>query len=286
MKKRLDEQEVIRILNLHKNEKSKKGLFLEQSSDVKTQLQQLVDGGCIENGKVVELNSTNPNRRFAIKKESVKNPGKFNYFFIDFTYGSYDENNKFSFGDGKWDCSHIQNAQLEKTKQEAQSTTKIATQKPLNNNQLKVLELLKPLGWFHTPAPTDVEVDDGLYKKLDLVKDTDDSLSLKYSKYFINDFPEGGFFIYKKQNVGPTNAPGNVQKIEITAEACKVAIESLWNNLTSPNTYPITNDEINSYRKTAQICAEPANSNKFLMRFGLKNKLKDLSKSKFGIKIY
>lgn len=154
----------------------------------------------------------------------------------------------------------------------------------LNDNQRKVLELLRPLNWTNTPKPTDVEVDSGLYEKMNLSDETTE-LGKIYSKYFSNDYPKGtnDFYVYKK-TVAQPNAPGKVERVEATAESCKTSIESLYNHMKSPNTYPIGDSTKRSYVSTAQRCAEPANKRLFLLRFGLDKKLESIAR-KYGIKL-
>ena len=154
----------------------------------------------------------------------------------------------------------------------------------LDDNQRKVLELLRPLNWINTPKPTDVEVDSGLYEKMNL-SDEDTELGKIYSKYFSNDYPKGtnDFYVYKKTVTQP-NAPGKVERVEATAERCKTSIESLYNHMKSPNTYPIGDSTKRSYVSTAQRCAEPANKRLFLLRFGLDKKLQLIAR-KYGIKL-
>ena len=50
--------------------------------------------------------------------------------------------------------------------------------------------------------------------------------------------------------------------------------------MTSPHTYPLTAEDLKSYKDTTTICSEPANKQKFILRFALKNKLDKLLKEK------
>ena len=154
----------------------------------------------------------------------------------------------------------------------------------LDDNQRKGLELLRPLNWINTPKPTDVEVDSGLYEKMNLSDETTE-LGKIYSKYFSNDYPKGtnDFYVYRKTVTQP-NEPGKVERVEATAESCKTSIESLYNHIKSPNTYPIGDSTKRSYVSTAQRCAEPANKRLFLLRFGLDKKLESIAR-KYGIKL-
>jgi hypothetical protein len=148
------------------------------------------------------------------------------------------------------------------------------------------MEFLKPLRWFNTPVPTDVEVDNKMFLKMDLtglndkinqeLSSTDNALVDRYKQWFVKDYPNG-FFVYKR-NTG-TQAPTEIGKgarVETTIESCKTAIESLHNNLISPRTYPLEPEEKTIFRNTTRTCIEPANKGKFFARFGLKNKVKEL----------
>jgi hypothetical protein len=281
-KMNLTETEIKNILDLHIQEKTKKSFFVEQAGSLRSQLDYFIKSGCISGGTIGTVDSKNPNKQLAIIKPSTKDPNKDIYFFIDFTYGSYDDTGKFVFGGGKWKCDEIG-----KIEQKTNTTS-------LNDNQRKVLELLRPLNWFNTPKPTDVEVDSGLYRKINLSDDKPEEdekypeefkLINTYNKYFLKDYPKGtnNFYVYKKTVTQP-NAPGKVERVEATAESCKTSIESLYNHMRSPNTYPIENSTKRSYVSTAQRCAEPANKQLFLLRFGLDKKLESIAR-KYGIKL-
>ena len=164
----------------------------------------------------------------------------------------------------------------------------------LDDNQRKVLELLRPLNWINTPKPTDVELDMGLYRKINLSDGEPDKTTMNpeefqivntYNKYFSNDYKKGtnDFYVYKKTVTQP-NAPGKVERVDATAESCKTSIESLYNHMKSPNTYPIGDSAKRSYVSTAQRCSEPANKRLFLLRFGLDKKLESIAR-KYGIKL-
>ena len=97
------------ILEMHS--KMKKPLISEQvDTDLKTKLNKILTDGCVKNGKIVSLQTTNPALQFAIKQESTKTPGKFRYFFADGRAGMFDENKKFKFLPGKLDCTEVQQA--------------------------------------------------------------------------------------------------------------------------------------------------------------------------------
>ena len=285
MKVLINEEEKKIILEMHSKEKKNK-VVLEQaanSQSVDAQLQSFITNGSVKNGKVVQMNSTNPQLQYAIEQESTKTPGKFRYLFIDKRVGTF-ENGTFTFmKDAVWAPSQSTDSNKPTT----------PTSKPvvLDANQNKALELLKPSGWFHEPAPTDVEVDQNLYQKLDLtgakngdLKDVEGGQDYvtKYSKFFPSTNFPNGFFVYKKTSQIPTVQRKAVPTV--TAESCKIAIETLYDSVENPNNYKDLSDtEVSDYKKVAEICAQPANSEKFLLRFGLKNKLKVLVNSKYRI---
>lgn len=55
--------------------------FETQSNEVRDRLTGYVNKGCTPKGKVVKMQSTNPELTFAIKQESSKTPGKFRYLY-------------------------------------------------------------------------------------------------------------------------------------------------------------------------------------------------------------
>ena len=67
-----------------------------QTNSIKSQLQAFVDNGAVQNGIVVQMQSTNPQLQYAIKQESSRTPGKLRYFFIDRRIGRF-ENGIFEF---------------------------------------------------------------------------------------------------------------------------------------------------------------------------------------------
>ena len=145
---------------------------------------------------------------------------------------------------------------------------------PLDRNQAQVLKMVKDLGWIHEPAPTDVEVDAGLFEKMNLA-DPISELGKTYSKYFPK-FTTTGFFVYKPKTAAQPAAQPAAVKPVITTESCRTAIEGLYNNKLSPRTYPLSPEVIAQYNDTVLTCAEPANKSKFLLRFGLEKKLQEV----------
>jgi len=285
----IETEEVQRILSLH--EGYKKTLMSEQAASAtnKKNRQELIQffanakaNGCLTDQNLVY---DAPYRLAGEDRSYIKGPsgsmkGKDKRVYDDFTYAIVEPATGVVLKQGTWTCSQLQ-PKKEEPKKEGP--------KPLNSNQTKVLDLIKPSGWFHEPAPTDVEVDQKLYQKLDLSgakndKDVSDDLGLvtKYSKYFpTTDFADG-FFVYKKTSP-QTPIVQRKAGLTVTAESCKIAIETLWDSVKNPNSYSLTDQEVSDYKRTAEICAQPENSEKFLLRFKLKDKLKDLVNSKYRI---
>lgn len=285
----IETEEVQRILSLH--EGYKKTLVNEQAASAATKKnrQELIQFfanaksyGCLTDPN---LAYDSPYRLGTEDRSYIKGPsgsmkGKDKRVYDDFTYAIVEPATGVVLKSGPWPCPQLQPTKVEPKKEGP---------KPLNPNQTKILELIKPSGWFHEPAPTDVEVDQKLYQKLDLsgtknVEGVSDDLGLvdKYSKYFSKtEFPDG-FFLYKKSN-NQTPIVKRKAGLTVTAESCKMAIENLWNSVKNPNSYSFSDQEVSDFKTIAEICAQPENSEKFLLRFGLKNKLKDLVNSKYRI---
>lgn len=90
------------VLSLHKKHKTEGMILREQAGDLKAKLQSMLDDGQVPDGVVTELDTSNPNRRFAIKKKSKRNPGTFVFLFADFKYGTFGADGKFVFGKENW----------------------------------------------------------------------------------------------------------------------------------------------------------------------------------------
>jgi hypothetical protein len=129
------------ILEMHS--KIKKSLILEQVvTDLRSKLNQILTDGCVQNGKIVSLQTKNPALQFAIKQESTKTPGKFRYFFADGRAGIFDDNGKFQFLSGKLDCSEVQQAAAQEVivTQQAEIDSKIATEMKKGWKKLETLK--------------------------------------------------------------------------------------------------------------------------------------------------
>lgn len=103
MKNKFDTIEKEEVLSLHKRHKTDGMILREQAGDLKSQLQNMIDSGQVPDVvRIATLDTSNPNRRFAIVKKSKKNPGKEIYLFADFKYGSFGADGKFVYGKENW----------------------------------------------------------------------------------------------------------------------------------------------------------------------------------------
>jgi len=146
MKFNLTESEVKNILEMHSKVKTTNKILKEDDKqNTKEQLQSFIDSGCIKNGFVVSMSSTNPNKQFAVKQESTKTPGKYRYFFIDNTYGTVDSYGKFKLGSEKWECN---NGKIE-TNKVSDAKTKADSEEVKKSTDANI-ELTKKEGEFKT----------------------------------------------------------------------------------------------------------------------------------------
>lgn len=91
------------ILSLHERNKTEKMVLKEQMGDIKTKLQSMIDDGRVTDAVgVVEFTTTNPDRKYAIKKKSKSVPGTFVYLYHDFKWSRPGPDGKLAFGDGVW----------------------------------------------------------------------------------------------------------------------------------------------------------------------------------------
>ena len=238
----LKEDEIKHILDLHSQEKKRKNFFTEQSSNVRAQLQKFIDSGCIEGGSIAEINSKNPNRQFAIKKESKKTPGTFNYFFIDFTSGYYDATGKFTFHDGKWNCDHVQKAQVEKTKQQA-----LATTEALSKRQQDYIDAWLVKYPEYKQDPTDVEKMSLKQIKIEAPKDIfPNGLILWYD-------PSGQKDIKGKDN----SVLGDILTNQsVDRNACRKNVEDFFIGFTRRNSVVVDPPTITKAKQIVQACKD------------------------------
>jgi hypothetical protein len=272
MKKiKIDTNEVQRILLLHENYKNT--LLTEQSKEKTREevLKWFADAkrtGCLKDpnlnyNSVFKTKSDDGTLKYFIKGPSNSMQGKIKRVYDDYTVEIVDPTTGNSLRSSTWKCS-------------PQVTPEVI--EPLNSNQNEVLRRIKRLGWFHEPAPTEVEIEMKNFEQKDLTKaDTVLGLNpeINYSTWFTKEKFPNGFLVYKKTTTR-TQSAGPVTKIEVDAKECITAIEGLWNNYKNPRSYPITPEQRNDFRETAKMCAEPTNRQKFTFRPGLNNKLNDL----------
>lgn len=276
MKKYLiEESEKNRILKMHE-------LIKEQSQPLSQPTQSDLDKlklalkTCIKKYTWFTPDTTSPIRKTKSGKDVIVGTGTNGntyYFYTDLTVINVNTGVK-----KNWECDFTPTP-VSKKEEPVKPTAPV---KQLNANQNKVLELIKPQGWFSEPVPTDVEVEQGLFDKVDLTDIQNQTKIPKidiYLKYFKDDYPNG-FFVYRKIVSQKPEETKLSSKVEITTQSCKAAIETLYNNMKSPMTYPLSNEEKSNYRLTAKTCAEPANSSKFLLRFSLKNKVEELQNNR------
>jgi len=159
MKFIIEENEANRILSMHqalKEQVNPPAAGTPAPPKPKTtqeKLQEFVDGGCVKNGVVVRMNSKNPNKQFAIKQESTKNPGKFRYFFVDFTYGTVGADGTFQTATNKWECNQTNIAANQSQAAQAQANQAQAQQTAQTNIDLTQ----KEGGWKKREDITDTD---------------------------------------------------------------------------------------------------------------------------------
>jgi hypothetical protein len=299
----LETEEIKRILSLH--ESYKKTLMKEQTTTKKSrvELEQFFSKAkalaCLKDQNLVYdsfFNKPGENRSY-IKGPSKQDNTKVKRIYDDFTWSVVDPASGVVIRQGSWSCPQLQSKEPEKVDNELDDKKdgmKKGKTTELSQSQKDVLAIIKPMGWFNEPAPSEVKVDQGLFEKIDLTgtknvaKEGDEEfidtegLVAKYQKYFpATQFPNG-FFIYKKaQSSLPTVT--SKQGLKPTTESCKIAIETLWNDVQNPMSYSLTDQEKMDYKKMVEVCTQPENAGKFLLRFGLKDKVKDLVNSKYRI---
>jgi hypothetical protein len=268
---KIDTNEVQRILLLHENYKNT--LLTEQSKEKTREevLKWFADAkraGCLKDpnlnyNSVFKTKGDDGAFKYFIKGPSNSMQGKIKRVYDDKTVEIVDPTTGNALRSSTWECS-------------PQVTPEVI--EPLNSNQNEVLRRIKRLGWFHEPAPTEVEIEMNNFEQKDLTE-ADTALGLNpeinYSTWFTKEKFPNGFLVYKKTTTR-TQSAGPVTKIEVDAKECITAIEGLWNNYKNPRSYPITPEQRNDFRETAKMCAEPTNRPKFTFRPGLNNKLNDL----------
>jgi hypothetical protein len=294
---KVSNEEVMRILSLHEN--YKKSLVVEQTKPTTRNRTELIQffakakaNLCLTDPNLkydAPFRTTGESRGY-IKGPSNRYPGMDKRIYDDFSVEVIDPSSLAVIVKTTWACDALKPVEPEKEEQKNEDPNK---PKPLNKNQNDVLAIIKKQNFFHEPAPSDVQIKLGNFDAVDLTNKKnvagfadEDKLIEKYSEYFPEaDFPQG-FFVYKKRTTTPSNM--RRERVQVTGESCRIAIENLWNNVNNPKSFggdDYTPEQIENDKFTATKCAEPVNASKFLLRQGLKNKLIDLSKSKYRINI-
>jgi hypothetical protein len=125
------------------NYKMKKSVISEQTtSNLREKLEKFLSDGCVKNGVIVSMQSTNPLLQLAIKQESTRTPGKFRYVFSDNRIGSFNENGKFEFSPSKMSCRAVQQsaAATVTATQQSEIDSKIATEMKKGWKKLETLK--------------------------------------------------------------------------------------------------------------------------------------------------
>lgn len=125
------------------NYKMKKSVISEQTNpDLRQQLEKFLSDGCVKDGVIVSMQSTNPSLQLAIKQESSRTPGKFRYVFSDKRIGSFNENGKFEFSPSKMFCKALQQSTAASVTatQQSETDSKIATEMKKGWKKLETLK--------------------------------------------------------------------------------------------------------------------------------------------------
>jgi hypothetical protein len=167
-----------------------KKIIKEQAPTVvadKDKLQRALEAGCIDKYTWFTADPTQPLRKTKSGKDVIFGKGSNgnSYFF----FANMKVANATTGIQKNWTCEEL---------------NKPAEVK-LDANQNKVLEIIGKQGWFATPVPTDVEVEDGTFTKEDITTTQNTYLS-KYGKYFATAFPKG-YNVYKRGGSTPTVTP-------------------------------------------------------------------------------
>ena len=159
----LSESEITDILNQHRLVKEQGNPPTSTTSTeeipINTQLEKIRGYGCFnQNSPVIKTKFTEPNRQWAIKQESKKNPGKFGYFFIDNTIGMLNDLGKFEIISQKWDCPKIKEQQNLETQKKSEQGKLDAQKQAFINNAIE-------LGYTDKDKLTPEEIASGEYKE-------------------------------------------------------------------------------------------------------------------------
>jgi hypothetical protein len=171
----------------------------------KDKLQRALESGCIDKYTWFTADPTQPLRKTKSGKDVIFGKGSNGntYFF----FANMRVANATTGIQKNWTCEELSKP----------------AQVKLDANQNKVLEIIGKQGWFATPVPTDVEVEDGTFTKENLTTTQNTFLS-KYGKYFTTAFPQG-YYVFKRGGSTPSVTPtatGSVVVPPKTTEEIKV----------------------------------------------------------------
>lgn len=258
-KSKIDNEEIKRILSLHESFKRKtlkeqvQPSLPEKKVKNRQELSEFFSKaksfGCINDSNMdfSKFYRTPGEVRAYIKGPSRTKPGFEKRFYDNFTWAGVDpkNNNKIDI-EGKWACAKM-----------------FETPAPQKDaNQKKVLEILGTMGWFAEPAPTKVELDQGLFSKVDLSgKDTDEDVvnANSMNTDIIEKFGDGKYFkeifhIYKKEK--PVTNLQRVEREKPNRENCRIATENLFNEIERPRQYRMSSKERKDALEMFRDCAQ------------------------------
>lgn len=238
----LSESEITNILNQHRLVKEQGNPSTSTTSTeqipVNAQLEKIRGYGCFnQNSPVIKTKFTEPNRQFAIKQESKKNPGKFGYFFIDNAIGVLNDLGKFEIISQKWDCPKMKEQQNLETKKKSE-------QEKLDTQKQAFIDKAINLGYKETLSADDVA--SGEYKK-DKVPGSEPY------------FPPNGLEMWRSPSLVKSSTSGvttNFEKLStsqtIDKSKCRDAIKTYYNAYDTKQEYPqVTFDAM---KRVVQSC--------------------------------
>jgi hypothetical protein len=167
-----------------------KKIIKEQDTKVvsdKDKLQRALDSGCIAKYTWFTPDRSRPLTKTKSGKDVIFGKGSNGNTYL--FYGDMRIVNQQTKAQKTWSCEELNKP----------------VEVKLDANQNKVLEIIGKQGWFATPVPTDVEVEDGTYTKEDLTN-TRNTFLAKYSKYFTQAFPKG-YNVFKRGGGTPSVTP-------------------------------------------------------------------------------
>ena len=251
----LSESEITDILNQHRLVKEQGNPSTSTTSTeqipINTQLEKIRGYGCFnQNSPVIKTKFTEPNRQFAIKQESKKNPGKFGYFFIDNAIGVLNDLGKFEIITQKWDCPKMKEQQnleaQKKSEQEKLDAQKKSEQGKLDIQKQAFIDMAINLGYKEEKELTADEIASGSYKEI----------KVPGSEKF---FPPNGITMWgspsgiAKEGGKISTKFGDISKSQtIDKSICKDAIDTYYEGFKTKKDIPQAT--FDSMKKVVQSC--------------------------------